>query len=114
MNKTASLIGSLVFILFSFNMHASAIFDSNPIEKWSLYTDSETSTCFVDFESIAVKLNEVVVENSEGEIVFREDVSDIPVDAIYEIDFSRFEKGAYSINLHYYTGVLSKIIKIEK
>jgi hypothetical protein len=87
--------------------------ETNPIEKWSLYTDNETNTCFVDFESIAVKLSEVIVENSKGEVIFSEDVSDFPVDAIYEIDLSRFDQGEYTINLHYYTGVLSKVVQVK-
>ena len=113
MNKQLSLILVLGILLFSFSASAIEFPSFNPIEKWSLYTDSETNTCFVDFESIAVKLSEVVVEDAMGEVIFSEDVTDFPVDAIYEIDLSRFESGEYTINLHYFSGVLTKVVRVE-
>mgnify|MGYP006303606233 CR=1 FL=1 len=114
MNKNLSLIIAFTLMCFSFSATAIEAFGTNPIEKWSLYTDNETNTCFVDFESIAVKLDEVVIESAKGEVIFSEDVTDFPVDAIYEIDLSRFENGEYTINLHYYTGVLSKVVRVKK
>jgi len=114
MSKNCSLIVAFALMFVSVSATVMTASETNPIEKWSLYTDNETNTCFVDFESIAVKLDEVVVETAKGEVIFSEDVTDFPVDAIYEIDLSRFENGEYTINLHYYTGVLSKVVQVKK
>lgn len=112
MSTNLKLIVAAAFCISSLTLQAVNT-DFNPIERWSLYTDNETNTCFVNFESIDVKLYEVTVENAQGEVIFSEDVTDFPVDAIYEIDLSYLEKGEYTVNLGYYTGTLSKIVEVK-
>jgi hypothetical protein len=110
--KSINQIVLCVILMFG----ATSIFASwtpDPIDNWSLYTDTESKTCFVDFESIAVKLQVVSIEDQDGNEVFNDNVTDLPVDAIYEIDLSTLEIGTYSINLKYYTGEISKLITVE-
>ena len=76
--------------------------------NWSFYSDEESEFCYIDFESINVNLNEIVVKDQKGAIVFNEAVHRLPVDSIYELDCSQFPIGVYSIELHSYTGIFKK------
>lgn len=76
--------------------------------NWSFYSDEESEFCYIDFESINVNLNEIVVKDKKGQIVFKEAVNGLPVDSIYELDCSQFPIGVYFIELHSYTGILTK------
>mgnify|MGYP000362622328 CR=1 FL=1 len=40
-----------------------------------------------------MNLSEIVVKNAAGDIVVREDVFDLPVNTIFEIDFSSYNQG---------------------
>ena len=76
--------------------------------NWSFFSDEESDFCYIDFESINVNLNEIVVKDQKGTIVFKEAVNGLPVDSIYELDCSQFPIGVYSIELHSYTGIFKK------
>ena len=76
--------------------------------NWSFYSDEESEFCYIDFESINVNLNEIVVKNQKGAIVFNETVNGFPVDSIYELDCSQFPVGNYTIELHSYTGIFTR------
>ena len=76
--------------------------------NWSFYSDEESEFCYIDFESINVNLNEIVVKDQKGAIVFNEAVHRLPVDSIYELDCSQFSSGVYTIELHSYTGIFKK------
>ena len=76
--------------------------------NWSFYSDKESELCYIDFESINVNLNEIVVKDQKGAIVFKEAVDGLPVDSIYELDCSQFPIGVYTIELHSYTGIFKK------
>ncbi|MBK8490349.1 MAG: hypothetical protein IPL49_05425 [Saprospirales bacterium] len=82
-------------------------------EELSFYVDEESETYFIDFEPIRANLNEIVLKNASGNILFQERVSDMPVDAIYELDMSRYSPGQYRIELHTFTGVLFKDIQVR-
>lgn len=76
--------------------------------NWSFFSDEESEYCYIDFESINVNLNEIVVKDQNGTIVFQESVTGLPVDSIYELDCSQFSVGIYTIELHSYTGIFRK------
>ena len=76
--------------------------------NWSFFSDEESDFCYIDFESINVNLNEIVVKDQKGTIVFKEAVNGLPVDSIYELDCSQFPIGVYTIELHSYTGIFKK------
>jgi len=76
--------------------------------NWSFYSDKESELCYIDFESINVNLNEIVVKDQKGAIVFKEAVDGLPVDSIYELDCSQFPIGVYTIELHSYTGIFKR------
>lgn len=84
------------------------------IEDWSIYADNESSTYFIDFEQLAVNVNEVVVKDQAGAIVWKEEVFDLPVNSIYELDFSSYQSGDYTIELQAFTGVIRKHVQHSK
>ena len=81
--------------------------------NWSFFHDEDTHTYFIDFQTISLNLSEIVVKNEMGEIVIREDVIDLPVNSIFEINCSQFEKGEYTVELRSYTKNMSKKIAVK-
>ena len=81
-------------------------------ESWSLYADEENNLYYVDFATLSVNLNDIVVTRDDGEVVLREQVFDLPVDTIYEIDFNQYGKGNYTIELRSFTDVIRRKVKI--
>lgn len=82
-------------------------------ENWSFFMDEENQVYYIDFETINVNLNDIVVRDKDGEILLREDVLELPVNTIYELDFSEYEPGEYNIELRSFTGVLKKTISVK-
>ena len=82
-------------------------------EELSFFVDEESETYFIDFESIRANLSEIALKNAKGDILFHERVSDLPVDAIYELNVSPYSPGQYRIELHTFTGVIAKDIQIR-
>ncbi len=78
------------------------------INDWSIYADMDSRTYFIDFEQLAVNVNEVLVIDAEGNVVWQEEVYDLPVNSIYELDFSAYKSGQYTIELQAFTGVIRK------
>lgn len=79
----------------------------------ALYSDRENELLFIDFEQLSVNLKNVVLRNQEGQILFEEEVINLPVDAIYELDLSAYLPGTYRLELHGYTGVIRRAIQVE-
>ena len=81
-------------------------------ESWSLYADEENNLYYVDFATLSVNLNDIVVTRDDGEVVLREQVLDLPVDTIYEIDFNQYGEGNYVIELRSFTDVIRRKVTI--
>ncbi|MBL7818399.1 MAG: DUF3244 domain-containing protein [Saprospiraceae bacterium] len=87
---------------------------SSSIKEWSFYTDNENRIVYIDFEKIDVNLSSVTVKDKDSQIVFRdENLWQLPVNTIYEVDFSSKPKGQYSIELRTFTATLKKTITIN-
>ena len=83
-------------------------------KDWSIYTDSENRMLYVDFEKINVNLSNITVRDLEGKILFKDETLwQLPVNTIYEIDFSKFPKGTYVIELKTFTNVIKKNVTIS-
>ena len=67
---------------------------------WSFYADDDNRTFYIDFEKINVNLSDVVVKNESGKIVFKDDVEELPVNAIYELNFEELGIGDYTCLLY--------------
>ena len=83
-------------------------------KDWSIFTDSENRMLYVDFEKINVNLSNITVRDLEGKILFKDETLwQLPVNTIYEIDFSKFPKGTYVIELKTFTNVIKKNVTIS-
>ncbi|MEO1624378.1 MAG: hypothetical protein AAFV25_04405 [Bacteroidota bacterium] len=98
--------------LESINLTADDLNEITP-NSWSFYADEENQLYYVDFEAINVNINDVTIRNDRNEVVFREKVLDLPVDTIYEIDFSQYGAGAYKIELRSFTSIIKKEVEIK-
>ena len=87
---------------------------NSSIKDWSFYTDSENQVLYIDFEKIDVNLSSVSVKDANSKMVFKdENLWILPVNTIYEVDFSNKPKGQYSIELRTFTATLKKVITIK-
>lgn len=88
---------------------------NNTIEAdWSFYEDEENKLYLIDLETIPHNIQDIVVLNSYNkEIIWEESVFDLPVNSIYELDYSKYPKGKYQIELRSISGILKKEIEIE-
>ena len=83
-------------------------------KDWSIFTDSENRMVYVDFEKINVNLSNITVKDLEGKVLFKDETLwQLPVNTIYEIDFSKFPKGNYVIELKTFTNVIKKNVTIS-
>ena len=83
-------------------------------KDWSIFTDSENRMLYIDFEKINVNLSNITVKDLEGKILFKDETLwQLPVNTIYEIDFSKFPKGNYVIELKTFTNVIKKNVMIS-
>jgi len=81
---------------------------------WSFYEDSENKLYLIDLETIRHNIQDIVVLNKKTkEIIWEEPVFDLPVNSIYELDYSQYPKGTYQIELRSINGVLKKQINIK-
>ena len=82
-------------------------------EDWSIFADEENRVYYIDFESLSFNLSNIIVKNEDGKVVLKEDVFDLPVNTIYEIDYSAYDKGEYQLELRSFTGIIRKTISIK-
>ncbi len=90
--------------------------NSNTIleDEWSFFQDKENEIYLIDFETIPYNISEIVITGkTKNDVIWEESVFDLPVNAIYEIDYSKYPKGEYKIELRTLNGVLKKSIKID-
>ena len=86
--------------------------ESTP-NDWSFYTDDENKVYYIDFEAINVNLNDIVVKDEYGQVVFKEHVLELPVNTIYELDLTQFPSGNYRIELRSFTKVIKKELQVK-
>ena len=79
----------------------------------SLFYDADNQIYYIDFETISLNLTTIEVKDNANNMVISDHVADLPVNTIYELDCSRLISGDYTIELHAYTKVLKKQIKIS-
>ncbi len=91
-------------------IQAGSISLDNPDRTF--FADQENRTFYIDFENLSVNLSNIVVKDVLGGVVFKDEVSNLPVDTIYELDMSRMAAGTYNIELCSYTGVIRKTVTL--
>ena len=123
MSNTIKLLALLLFVTVSSTLSAQSLASIDKVDMdfitlnesdsdWSFYSDDENKTYFIDFEKLSFNLSEIVVKDQEGTIVMREDVLELPVNTIFELDFSDFKSGKYLIELRSFKGMLKKEVSL--
>jgi hypothetical protein len=82
-------------------------------DDWAFQSAESKTTYYVDFQEIKFNIAEVAVKNAEGMVVFKEDVSGLPANAIYELDLKPLGKGALTIELRSFTHSIQKTVTVE-
>ncbi len=85
---------------------------SDEYSSWTLFEDQVERAFYIDFDSFNLNLKEVLIKNIQGDVIFRQEVYDLPVDAIYELDFSAYPQGYYTIEVHSFINTFSKSVEL--
>ncbi len=80
--------------------------------SWTLFEDQLEKSFYIDFDSFNLNLKEVLVKNIRGDVIYRKKVYELPVDSIYEVSFSDYPPGFYTIEVHSFINVFSKSIEL--
>ena len=120
MMKKCVMLGVLLFSLAGGALAQTSAHtdDSAPLLKelinddWSFFVDHENNVYYIDFELIKENLKEIIITDPTGKIVYRDELWDLPVNAIYEIDFGKIGSGHYTVELHSYTRIWRKDVEV--
>ena len=124
--KTYLIAGALMGSAFLMNAQTSALAENNTFEtisselpsvdgdNWTFYLDSDSKVYYIDFETISVNLSDVKVLNETGVVVKKDDLWNLPVNTIYELDFTDMKPGKYKVELRSYTGMITKEVTISE
>jgi hypothetical protein len=106
-------------LFFTFSANANILLDPPTavklIEKdFPLFKDKDSRVIYVDFELLSSNVTELKIVEKNGDIALHVDVSSEEVNAIYEVDYTKYVPGNYKLELHTYTGkVLNSSFIIE-
>ncbi len=111
----------IVFFAFthSFSQSSTSInskhFDLIEInsDNWSFYSNDDSQLFYIDFEKLTFNISDIILKDADGNMVFEDDVLDLPVNTIYELDLSKYESGLYEVELRTFTGNLKKEVTIK-
>ena len=88
--------------------------NSESKQDWSIFTDLENHMIYVDFEKINVNLSSVAIKDIDSKILFKDDsLWQLPVNTIYEVDFSKYPKGVYTMELRTFTSSIKRTVTIN-
>ncbi len=79
----------------------------------SFFADTGSKVFFIDFQSLSVNLNEIIVKDELGSVILEDKVFDLPVDTIYELDLTKFKRGKYAIELKSFTSTIHKNVTVK-
>ena len=68
----------------------------------AIFETESQSDIIIDFQEIPVNLKTIKVLDKDANIVYTEDVQNLPVDALYELNMSKLPKGHYTLQLDSY------------
>ncbi|WP_235293564.1 hypothetical protein [Portibacter lacus] len=104
-----SIIALVFFLFFGLNSAVANNFDPPVILKiiekdFPLFKDMDSRILYIDFELLNLNVKELKIVKQNGELKFNDDVSKREVDTIYEVDYSEYSTGTYTLELHTYLG----------
>lgn len=124
MQKSLTIFAFLVFgicqmasaqataVNYTTSLKGTEALKSATADDWSIYSDAENKLYYIDFETLKVNVSDVLVRNEKGDMVWKDNVFNLPVNTIYELDFSHFKAGTYEIELRTFTGSIRKKVAI--
>ena len=110
---TSSLIAQTSVSTASFPLISLDLVHLDNSENWSFFTDDENKLYYIDFEKISFNVSKVIVKNDSGVILLEDDVFDLPVNTIYELDFSDYAPGSYEVELQSFKGKIQKTVQLN-
>jgi len=117
----AFLITILTLFFFSNVISAQEVSNHNNVEFSIDETEnveysaifSNTNSLFIDFESLEHLPTNFQVLNEQNEVVFTENLLDLPEDSIYEFDLKSLTKGMYSLQIQTYKNTIQQQFDIN-
>lgn len=98
------------------NFESLASVESNLLnlegDDFTFFSGEENNTYYLDFDKISSNLKEIHVVNQSGEVIFKDELWNLPVDTIYEIDLTKYEKGNYKILVKTFTEDITKMVNV--
>ncbi len=87
----------------------------NKISETNLtwYSDDSERKFFLDLEKLSVNLNDIVVKNEKNEVIFQDKLWNLPVNSIYELDMTTYEKGEYDVEIRTFTNNMHKKVVLK-
>jgi hypothetical protein len=82
-------------------------------DNWSFFSDDNADVMYIDFAKLTFNISDIILTNKEGDVIFKDSVLDLPVDAIYELDLSTYKAGNYQIELRSFTSNLTKEVTVK-
>ena len=82
---------------------------------WTVHTDMERKTLYIDFEALGGNMSKLALINKENmETIMMDDrLYDLPSNTIYEISLAKLTKGSYSLEMHTYNSAIKEEINIQ-
>lgn len=81
----------------------SSVISLSDDNDWSVFFDDHQKTAYIDFAKIHNNLSDLLVVNAKGEIVYQENIWQLPKNTIFELDYSQFAPGAYKMSIRTYS-----------
>lgn len=74
---------------------------------------NNSNSLFIDFENLDHLPTNFQVLNENKEVIYTENLLDLPEDSIYEFDLNSLEKGIYSLQIHTYKNTIYQHLDIN-
>lgn len=81
-------------------------------EDWFFYSEGEEQLLFIDFENVQLNLSEIILKDKSGKTLLKEDVSHLPVNAIFEIDLEAYDLEDFVVELKSYAKTIRKAVSL--
>ena len=82
------------------------------ISEWTFFSDGESNILYVDFSTIAGKIESINVNQGTANY-FSDDVQELKKNTFYELDLQNYRPGFYEVEVTTTEGVISKEIILE-
>lgn len=121
MQRIFTFFAGLCFLLTTGILNAQTSVNTNstaasltltPAEE-TFFEDVSNQVIYIDFETVNVNLSDIKVKNAAGEIVLKDELWSLPVNTIYELDYSTYEPGDYEIEIRSFTGIMRKTVSVK-